>query len=456
MATPLTEGTPWRVIGAFTVPLVLGNIIQQAYQLADTIVVGRFLGVLPLASVGATGVLLFLVIGFSFGVTSGLTIPLSQAYGAQDQVAVRRSVAAGTLVSVALTVILTVIGTVLLKPLLLLLRTPAEIMDDAVSYGLVFFSVTFAIVAFNYLSAIIRAVGDSRTPLVFLAIASALNIVLDVVLIAGLGMGVEGAAYATAVAEVISALLCLWWIRIRFPVFHLRRQDWRVTRAELRHHLRMGLPLGFNMSIIAIGVVAVQLRLNGLGSEAIAAFTTAIRIDGLANSTLSSIGLAVSTYAAQNFGARRVDRVRVGVRQGNVLAVVTSLVLALLLVPTAVPLSRVFVGDGSEQVVSLSAQAVIMFSLTYWILGILYVLRGVLQGLGKMRAPFYSGLAELVMRVVVAIWLGDVLGYLGVCASEPLAWVGAVALLVPAYRRTRRRLLDVDPPGERAARPATA
>ena len=218
----------------------------------------------------------------------------------------------------------------------------------------------------------------------------------------------------------------------------------------------MGLPLGFNMSIIAIGVVAVQLRLNGLGSEAIAAFTTAIRIDGLANSTLSSIGLAVSTYAAQNFGARRVDRVRVGVRQGNVLAVVTSLVLALLLVPTAVPLSRVFVGDGSEQVVSLSAQAVIMFSLTYWILGILYVLRGVLQGLGKMRAPFYSGLAELVMRIVVAIWLGDVLGYLGVCASEPLAWVGAVALLVPAYRRTRRRLLDVDPPGERAARPATA
>ena len=152
----------------------------------------------------------------------------------------------------------------------------------------------------------------------------------------------------------------------------------------------------------------------------------------------------MSTYAAQNYGARRVDRVRVGVRQGNVLAVVTSLVLALLLVPTAVPLSRVFVGDGSDEVVSLSAQAVIMFALTYWILGILYVLRGVLQGLGKMRAPFYSGMAELVMRVVVAIWLGDVLGYLGVCASEPLAWVGAVALLVPAYRRTRRRLLDVD------------
>lgn len=456
MATPLTEGTPWRVIGAFTVPLVLGNIIQQAYQLADTIVVGRFLGVLPLASVGATGVLLFLVIGFSFGMTSGLTIPLSQAYGAGDQVAVRRSVAAGTLVSLALTVVLTVIGTVLLKPLLLLLRTPAEIMDDAMSYGLVCFATSFAIVAFNYLSSVIRAVGDSRTPLVFLAIASALNIVLDVALIAWLGMGVEGAAWATAVAEVISALLCLWWIRIRFPVFHLRRQDWKVTRAELCHHLRMGLPLGFNMSIIAIGVVAVQLRLNGLGSEAIAAFTTAIRIDGLANSTLSSIGLAVSTYAAQNFGARRLDRVRAGVRQGNVLAVVTSLVLALLLVPTAVPLSRVFVGDSSEQVVSLSAQAVIMFSLTYWVLGILYVLRGVLQGLGKMRAPFYSGVAELVMRVVGAIWLGDVLGYLGVCASEPLAWVGAVALLIPAYRRTRRRLLDIDPPGAQTTRPAAA
>ena len=442
MPTQLTEGTPWRVIGAFTVPLVLGNIIQQAYQLADTIVVGRFLGVLPLASVGATGVLLFLVIGFSFGMTSGLTIPLSQAYGAQDEQAVRRSVAAGTLVSVALTVVLTVVGTVLLRPLLLALHTPAELMDDAMGYGMVCFATSFAIVAFNYLSAIIRAVGDSRTPLVFLAIASALNIVLDVALIAWFGMGVEGAAYATAVAEAISALLCLWWIHRRFPVFHLRREDWRVTRAELRHHLKMGLPLGFNMSIIAIGVVAVQLRLNELGSEAIAAFTTAIRIDGLANSTLSSIGLAVSTYAAQNFGARRVDRVRAGVTQGGLLGVVTSLALALVLVPTAAPLSRVFVGDGSEQVVSLSAQAVIMFSLTYWLLAVLYVLRGTLQGLGKMRAPFYSGVAELVMRVVVAIWLGGVFGYLGVCASEPLAWVGAVALLVPAYLRTRRRLLD--------------
>ncbi|QPL05501.1 MULTISPECIES: MATE family efflux transporter [Actinomyces] len=444
MPTPLTEGTPWRVIGAFTVPLVLGNIIQQAYQLADTIVVGRFLGVLPLASVGATGVLLFLVIGFSFGMTSGLTIPLSQAYGAQDEVAVRRSVAAGTLVSVALTVVLTVIGTVLLRPLLVLFRTPAELMDDAMSYGLVCFATSCAIVAFNYLSAIIRAVGDSRTPLVFLAIASGLNIVLDIALIAWFGMGVEGAAYATAIAEVASALLCLWWIRLRFPVFHLRREDWRVTRAELAHHLRMGAPLGFNMSIIAIGAVAMQVRLNELGSDAVAAFTTAIRIDGLANSTLSSIGLAVSTYVAQNFGARRLDRVRLGVRQGNVLALVTSLVLALILVPTAAPLSRVFVGDGSEQVVTLSAQAVIMFSLTYWILAILYVMRGALQGLGKMRAPFYSGVAELVMRVIAAVWLGGLFGYLGVCASEPLAWVGAVALLVPAYLRTRRRLLGDD------------
>ncbi len=456
MPTTLTQGSPWRAILAFSIPLVLGNMVQQVYQLADTVVVGRFVGVLPLAAVGATGVLLWLITGFSWGMTAGLAIPIAQAYGAKDEAAVRRSVGVGAWISLGLTVILTLIGTVLIRPLLTLLRTPAELMDDAATFGFISFLFMVAVIAFNYLFAILRAVGDSRTPLYFLAVSAALNIVLDLALIGALHMGVAGAGFATATAQTVSALLCLCWISKRFPIFHLTRDDWRVSREQLRHHLGLGVPLGFQASITALGGVAVQIRLNTLGSESVAAFTTASRVDGLAVTFLIGMEVAVSTYVAQNWGARNLERVRTGVSQAFRMVIAEAVVLGVLgvlLVLLSRPLVHLFIGDADPEVVDFSAHAVELWALTYWILGILFVARGALQGLGRMRAPFWSGAVELVLRVLAAVWLGGIIGFMGGAAASPLAWAGAGALLLPSYLRVRSRLLDDDALAAAQSRP---
>ena len=443
MSTALTTGRPWRVIALFSVPLVIGNVVQQLYQLADAIVVGRHLGVDALAAVGATGSMLFLLLGFAWGLTSGFAIPTAQAFGAQDLRAVRRSVAAGALLTAACSVALTVAAPLLSRPLLELLQTPAELMDNAVVFAQISFLGAGALMFFNYLSAIIRAIGDSRTPLLFLTLACALNVALVIVLVAGLGWGVGGAALATVVSQAVSVLLCLWFVRRRMPVLHVRRDDWRVTRAELGAHLRLGLPMGFQASIIAIGTLSVQVALNHLGTDAVAAYTAASRVDGLAVALLQSLGLAVSMYVAQNHGGGRPDRILRGVTQATWIAVGAAAVLGVLLITAGAKLVQLFVGTGTGEVIDHAAQMLAINGASYWILGILFVLRGALQGLGHTLIPTVTGTVELFMRVGSAIVLGSVFGFIGVAASNPLAWLGAVVVLIPAYLHARRALKAV-------------
>ncbi|WP_442576203.1 MATE family efflux transporter [Microbacterium sp. F51-2R] len=441
MSTALTTGRPWRVIALFSVPLLLGNVVQQLYQLADAIVVGRHLGVDALAAVGATGSMLFLLLGFAWGLTSGFAIPTAQAFGAQDFHAVRRSVAAGTLLTAVCSVALTVGAPLLSRPLLELLQTPAELMDDAVVFAQISFLGAGALMFFNYLSAIIRAIGDSRTPLVFLTLACALNVGLVIAMVGGFGWGVGGAALATVVSQAVSVLLCLAFVRRRMPVLHVRRDDWRVTRSELAAHLRLGLPMGFQASIIAIGTLSVQVALNHLGTDAVAAYTAASRVDGLAIALLQSLGLAVSMYVAQNHGGGRPDRILRGVTQATWIAVGAAVVLGALLVTFGATLVQLFVGTGSGEVVDHAAQMLAINGVSYWILGILFVLRGALQGMGQALIPTVTGTIELFMRVGAAIVLGSAFGFIGVAASNPLAWLGAVVVLVPAYLHARRQLL---------------
>ncbi|WP_243073511.1 MATE family efflux transporter [Microbacterium sp. SS28] len=440
MTTPLTTGRPWRVIVLFSVPLLIGNVVQQLYHFVDAVVVGRRLGVDALAAVGATGSMLFLLLGFAWGLTSGFAIPTAQAFGAGDFRAVRRSVAAGTLLTAACTVLLTVCAPLLSKPLLELLQTPPELMDDAVVFAQVSFLGAGALMFFNYLSAIIRAIGDSRTPLVFLALACVLNVALVIVMVGPLGWGVGGAALATVVSQALSVLLCLEFVRRRMPVLHVQRDDWRVGRGELSAHLRLGLPMGFQASIIAIGTLVVQVALNELGAEAVAAYTAASRVDGLAVALLQSLGLAVSMYVAQNHGGGRPDRIMRGVSQATWIAVGSAVVLGILLIAFGASLVRLFIGDGSGEVVDLAAQMLVINGASYWILGILFVLRGALQGLGHTLIPTVTGVIELVMRVGAAIVLGSIFGFIGVAASNPLAWLGAVVVLVPAYLHAHRQL----------------
>ncbi|WP_407359025.1 MATE family efflux transporter [Microbacterium sp. LTA6] len=440
MATPLTTGKPWRVILAFAVPLLIGNVVQQLYQFVDAVVVGRHLGVDSLAAVGATGSLLFLLLGFAWGLTSGFAIPIAQAYGARDDAAVRRSVAAGVILTGIASVILTIGAPLIAAPTLALLQTPSELMDEAVVFTQISFIGAGATMFFNYLSAIIRAIGDSRTPLVFLTVSCALNVGLVILMVGPLAWGVGGAALATVVAQAVSVLLCLEFVRRRLPTLHLSAQDWRVDRAELAEHLRLGLPMGFQASIIAIGTLTVQVALNTLGADAVAAYTTASRIDGLAVALLGSLGLAVSMYAAQNHGGQRPDRIRRGVVQATWMAVVAALVLGGLLIAFGVPMVRLFIGDGSDEVVELAHLMLIVNGCGYWALGVLFVLRGALQGLGHTLVPTVTGVIELVMRVGAAVVLGAIIGFTGVALSNPLAWVGAILMLVPAYVSAHRAL----------------
>ncbi len=454
MSTALTTGRPWRVIALFAVPLLIGNVVQQLYQFVDAIVVGRHLGVDALAAVGATGSMLFLLLGFAWGMTSGFAIPTAQAFGARDHAAVRRSVATGTLLTGVCTVLLTVGAPLLAGPLLELLRTPAELMDDAIVFAQISFLGAGATMFFNYLSAIIRAIGDSRTPLVFLTLACALNVGLVIFAVGTLGWGVGGAALATVVSQAISVLLCLEYVRRRMPVLHLKRADWRISRADVAEHLRLGLPMGFQASIISIGILAVQVALNELGTDAVAAYTAASRVDGLAVALLQSLGLAVSMFVAQNHGGARPDRIRKGVTQATWISVAAALVLGALLIAFGAQLVRLFVGDAATEVIDLASQMLAINGATYWILGILFVLRGALQGLGHALIPTITGVVELALRVGAAVVLGSIFGFIGVAASNPLAWLGAVVVLVPAYVHAHRKLAH-EPINPAVATPTT-
>lgn len=440
MSTSLITGSPWRVILAFSVPLLIGNVVQQLYQFVDTVVVGRYIGVGALASVGATGSLLFLLLGFAWGVTSGFAIPTAQAFGAGNAAAVRRSVATGTIITAGMSVVLTIAAPLLAEPALILLQTPPELMADAVVFAQVSFLGSAATMFFNYLAAIIRAIGDSRTPLVFLTLACLLNIALVILTVGPLGWGVGGAALATVLSQAVSVLLCLEYLRRRVPELHVRREDWRIIRVEVVEHLRIGLPMGFQASIIAIGTLIVQVRLNTLGADEVAAYTAGSRVDSLAIALLQSLGLAVSMFVAQNHGARRPDRIRRGVIQAIWMSIAVSVALGAVLILFGAAVVRLFVGEGSDDVVRLAHIMLVINGASYTALGALFVLRGALQGLGSTVVPTVTGVIELVARALAAVGFGAVWGFIGVAWSNPLAWVGAMVVLIPAYVVAHRSL----------------
>lgn len=447
MPKDLTSGSPWRVILAFAVPLLLGNVVQQLYQITDAMIVGRVLGVEALASVGATGSFLFLLLGFAWGMTSGFGIPTAQAFGARDARAVRRSVASGTILTAGVTVVITLGAPLLAGPALRLLRTPPELLPQATTFAVVSFLGAGTTMFFNYLAAVLRAIGDSRTPLIYLVASCVLNIVLVIAAVPGLGLGVGGAALATGIAQGIAVVLCLRHVRRHVPTLHVHPEDWRVTRAELGAHLRLGLPMGFQASIIAIGILAVQVRLNSLGPDAVAAYTTATRVDNFTMTFLGSLGLAASMFAAQNLGARRPDRIRTGIRQSLWMTMAFSAVIGTAVAASGATLVRLFVGPDEEHVVEMAAYFLRINGSLYVVLGALFVLRGALQGLGRTVVPTITGALELCCRVGAAVVLGATWGFEGVVWGNPLAWIAALAVLIPAYVQAHRRLDDVPPAG---------
>lgn len=440
MTKKMTEGSPGKLIVMFTIPLLIGNIFQQLYSMVDTLIVGRTLGVNALAAVGCTGSIVFLIIGFAMGVSSGLAIITAQRFGARDESGLRKSVAAGAWISLGVTIILTIIAVPFARQILQLMNTPPEIIDEAYNYLVVIFAGIITSMLFNFLSNIIRALGDSKTPLLFLIIACVINIVLDFAFILLCDMGVAGAAWATVVAQLSSGLMCLWYIKKKLPILHLKKEDWRVTSWDLKQHLRVALPMGFQMSIIAIGAVVLQFVLNGLGSVAVAAFSAAQRIDQIATQPMNSFGTTMATYAAQNYGAGKIDRIRKGVFQCCLISVGFSIVMGLVNIFAGYQLAGFFVGSGQSGVQSMAQTYLQINGALYFVLALLFVYRFTLQGLGKGLMPTVAGVVELVMRTLAAIFLTSALGFAGACWASPLAWIGACIPLIIDYILTMKKL----------------
>lgn len=436
----LTKGNPLKLIIMFTGPLLIGNIFQQLYSVIDTLIVGRTIGVDALAAVGSTGGLNMLIIGFCTGTTAGLSIMTAQRYGAQDYNGVKRSFATSIVISAVITLILTVISVIFARHILVIMKTPASIIVDAQKFITIIFAGIFASMAFNLLSNIIRALGDSRTPLFFLVIGVIVNILFDFIFILGLHMGVEGAGYATVSAQIIAAILCLVYIYRRIPILVLRRKDFKITKKDITDHLKVGLPMGFQSSIIAIGSIVLQIMLNTLGASAVAAYTAAGKIDQLATQVGNSFGIALATYAAQNYGAREYGRISKGVRQTLTVSIIFSLVMGALIIIFGRPLVNLFIGNQQPHVTAL-AQIYFRFnSSSYFILAILFAIRYTLQGLGQSFIPTLAGIAELFMRIFAGIILVRMLGFTGASMANPLAWIGSCLVLLSSYFKTMQQL----------------
>ena len=443
MTKNMTEGEPARLIFFFALPLVAGNMMQQLYAFIDTLIVGRFLGVNALAAVGCTGSLMFLTLGFIMGFCTGVTIYTGQRFGAGDRRGVRQSAAACILLGGAVVLTLTAIVLPLTRTLLVLMETPPEIMDGAYDFISIVFAGLVIFLLLYLQNCLIRALGDSKMPTILLAVTLGINIVLEPVAILVLGWGIPGAAGATVFSQGIGALLFWIYIRRRVPALHTRWADWRPDRAVLMAHLRMGLPMAFQSSVIAIGAIILQVALNNLGALPVAAYAATQKIDAVAVMPMLSFGYAMAAYTAQNYGAQKYERIRMGVRACLKMSMAFAVGIGILLIAFGTFFLELFVGAdaaGAEEVIAYGHTYLVVTGSTYTILALLLVYRNVLQGLGQSVVPTIAGVMELIMRAVAAIFLCSSLGFLGACLANPLAWIGAAIPVTLAYFWTEKTL----------------
>lgn len=437
----LTVGEPARLIFYFTLPLLAGNVFQQLFGFVDTLIVGRFLGVEALAAVGCTGSLMFLMLGFIGGMTSGFSICTGQRFGAKDFDGVRRSAAFCIALSFIASIVLTIMGVTFCRDLLIAMDTPPEIIEGAHSFISIIYGGVLLFVFLQMLTNLIRALGDSKMPTVIQATTLCINILLEPIAIIGFGLGIPGSAGATLVALTLGNILCVVYIKKRVHYLHVRREDFAFDKEFLLEHLRIGLPMGFQSSIIAIGAVVLQIALNGLGSVAVAAFAAAHRVDGIAVMPMMSFGIAMAAYTAQNFGAKKFERIVEGVKKCVLMSCSFSVLVAVFNIYLGAEIIELFVGAEATQVVEYGRLFLIITGLTYWALALLFIFRFTLQGLGQSFVPTLAGIIELVMRIAAAIFLVEWLGFLGACLAQPMAWIGGLLPLAIAFVVTARRLL---------------
>lgn len=429
----MTSGSPMKIILSFTLPIFLGNVFQQFYNMADAVIVGKFVGTGALAAVGSTGTIMFLIYGFVVGMTAGFTVLTAQKFGAGDMETMRKTVAGAAILSLIIGIILTAAFMIFMRPWLVLMNTPEDIFNDAYSYIMIISAGILAQMLYNLLASILRALGNSRVPLYFLILSALLNVVLDLVLIIVFHMGTAGAAVATVISQGVSGLLCLVYIVKAVPVLRMKREDWHPAGALLKTQLRIGVPMALQYSITAIGTMMVQSALNILGSTLVAAFTAASKIEQVVTQAYVAMGTTMATYGAQNMGAGDISRIRKGFRSCTILGVIYSVAATALVMTVGKYMTYLFVSEDVALIMDSVDIYLKCVGIFFVPLAVVNIYRNGIQGLGYGLLPMMAGVAELAGRGIVAVIAAGQRSYTGVCLASPAAWVLAGALLLGMY-----------------------
>lgn len=444
MRTDMTAGKPMKILLDFTIPVFIGNVFQQFYNMVDAIIVGKFVGTKALAAVGSTGTIMFLILGFLTGLTAGFTVLTAQKFGAGKMDEMRQTVGNAALLSIVVSVVMTAVSMAGMHSLLKFMNTPADIFKDAYAYIMIICGGIFAQVLYNLLASILRALGNSKTPLYFLILAALLNIVLDLVFIVIFHMGAAGAAWATVVSQGVSGLLCLLYIIKAVPELHLSRDDWKYRPNLAKNQISVGIPMGLQYSITAIGAMMVQSALNILGAYAVAAFTAGQKVENIFSQAYVALGTAMATYNAQNVGAGNVQRVREGFRSANIIGVSYAIITGAILIFWGKYFAYLFISDNIDSVLPMVDTYVKCVGFFTIPLHFVNVLRNGIQGMGYGLLPMMSGVAELVGRGVTAVVAAHKRSYVGACLASPAAWIVATILLITMYfyviKDTERKL----------------
>ena len=436
----MTEGSPVRLIVLFSIPMLIGNLFQQVYNLVDSVIVGQYVGADAFAAIGATNSLTFLFFALCNGIGSGGGIITSQYFGKNDDKSVRSCIVNTGYIMLVFPLTVGIVAFFLSPKLLLWLDTPAEILADAVAYmrimcvGIVFVSL------YNYASSMLRALGDSKTPLFFLIFSCILNTGLDLLFVCGFDMSVRGAGIATVIAQLVSGISCLIYAMMKNSYFKFTREDMKFNKRITLRVLNLGLPLSFQFSLIAISCMALQKVVNSFGKVTVAAFTATSRIEQIIHQPYQTLGAALSTYTGQNYGANKMDRVRVGYRKSVMLMVIFSIIMLPVIQLLGDNITRIFVKE--EDVIAMGGAALRITSLFYVMLGMIYVVRGVLNGLGDSIFALINGVVEVIGRFIVPVMLVSIpaIGLWGIWWSVGIVWSMAGITAFMRYLSFRKKL----------------
>ena len=445
-AKDLTVGSPMKLILGFAFPMFLGLLFQQFYSLVDTMIVGKYLGVDPFAGVGSTGSLNFIVIGFCMGLCSGFSVPISQSFGAKDFPLLRKMVTNSVWLCTFFSVVITTLMLLFCRPVLTWMNTPENIFEYAYIYIFIIFAGIPCTILYNMTAAILRALGDSKSPIIFLAISSAINIGLDLLLIIVFRMGVEGAALATVVSQGVSGVISIIYIKKKFDILAMEKGDWKLERHLAGKLTGVGIPMGLQYSITGIGSVILQTAVNGLGSIYVASMTAGSKINIFLACPFDALGQTMAPYAGQNIGARKLDRVGKGLRAACIIGFIVSGLMVIVVKLFGDQLTMLFLDEKDPVIMQNSTQFLIIVSAFYCLLTLVNTVRFTIQGMGFSSLAIIAGVMEMIARGIAGMLLVPAFGYLGACYSSPLAWLFADAFLIPAFffcTRTVARQLEV-------------